>query len=333
MSISVNPIREHLDYVLRKFCKTEVWQDELKYQLAPFRCQGFCVAADTHFMLAIDEHTFPFSPTDYPEHDTPLVTKIYEMMRAMPDLEAYSVDDLEAVCNECAKLNEQENNDYANVIYLAPDAFSVKIIRRVILAARLLGASTIIVPAANEAGNMRFFSVVGSKANSCAHGIFMPIRPDNDYHLHSVQQSIFVEDTGDINLEAGMKFRADMEAAEEQARKEYEASKKVWRVQVVKSAWIPVQAVTAEEAMRLAQEHNSGVDDEMFEDSDVSVEACESYPMDDEDVAALQDDRDSNRQGILTSDGWKSWSAYYGEDDPEDEYHKSTTSVKVTFGK
>lgn len=331
MSNQTNPIQEHLDYVLRQFCRKEVWQDELKYQLEPFRCKDQCVAADNHVMLAIDPNVFPTLPC-YPEHNTILVDRFYTIMRSANNFEAYNVDDLEAICDECERLNNEAGEVNKHVIYLSPDAISVQIMRRVLKAARLLGASTIIVVAAEQACQMRMFSLCNRESASI-NGIFMPFSYEEKNKLHSVQQSIFGTDTACINIEAGMKFRADMEAAEEQRRKEYEASKKVWRVQVVKSAWIAVEAVTADDAMDLASKHTNSVDDDIFGDSDVEVEAVETYPMDDDDVDSMSENYNHKRQGILTDDGFIAWSKYYGEDDKNDEFHQDRTRVSVSFGK
>lgn len=332
-TITPSSIQEHLDYTLRQFCKDDVWQDEFKYQLAPFRCDNMCVATDSRVMVAIYQSLFPTRP-DYPEHNTSVVQRLYVTMGIVDDFEAYAVDDLESLCDECEKLNDKVKDDYKNVIYLAPDAISVKVMRRVILAARLMGATTIVVAAAKQANQMRMFSLCNSDGiGCCVYGIFMPLANDDKYNLHPVSQSIFGPETSNINLEAGMKFRADKEAAEEQARKEYEASKKVWRVQVVKSAWIAVEAVTAEDAMELASKHTYAIDDDIFDDSDVEVEAVETYPMDDDDVDSMSEEHYHKRQGILTDQGFISWSKYYGEDDENDEFHQDRTRVSVSFGK
>lgn len=331
MSNNTNPIQSHLDYTLRQFCAYDVFNDEFKYLLSPFTCDGYSVASNSHFLLAIDNTLFPTLP-GYPFHGSPLVTKLNKAIATAKEFEAYAVDDLETVCNECAELNTKAKDDYANAIYLVPDAFSVTVMRKVILAARLLGASSIFVPVTDKAGQCRYSCMQDLNGQNIAMGIFMPMLSD-DKHLHSVPQALTLPDTATIDLNAGMQFRIEKEAAEEQARKEHEAAKKVWRVQVVKVGCIAVEATTVEEAMSLAADHTGSVDDDVFEDSDVSVESAESYPMDDDDIEDMSESYTNKRQGILTEEGFIPWSKYYGEDDKDDEFHKDRTRVSVSFGK
>ena len=332
MSNNTNPIQSLLDYTLRQFCAYDVFNDEFKYQLAPFTCDGYSVASNSRVLLAIDNTLFPTLP-GYPFHGTPLVTKLNKAIATAKEFEAYAVDDLETVCNECAELNTKAKDDYANAIYLAPDAFSVNVMRQVILAARLLGASSIFVPVADQVGQQRYFLTQDLTGRNIAMGIFMPMLLDNQNHIRPVPQALTLPDTATIDLDAGMQFRIEKEAAEEQARKEHEAAKKVWRVQVVKVGCIAVEATTVEEAMSLAADHTGSVDDDVFEDSDVSVESAESYPMDDDDIEDMSSAYTNKRQGILTEEGFIPWSKYYGEDDKDDEFHKDRTRVSVSFGK
>ncbi len=71
---------------------------------------------------------------------------------------------------------------------------------------------------------------------------------------------------------------------------------KIFNVQVAQYAWMPVEADSPEEAMKLASRFtNEHITAEDFEDSEVSVVACETYP-------SGIDDYDSDER-IFTADG------------------------------
>lgn len=71
---------------------------------------------------------------------------------------------------------------------------------------------------------------------------------------------------------------------------------KIYNVQVAQYAWMAVEADSPEEAMKLASRFtDEHITDEDFEDSEVSVAACETYYGD-------IDDYDSDER-IFTADG------------------------------
>jgi len=64
-------------------------------------------------------------------------------------------------------------------------------------------------------------------------------------------------------------------------------SKGFYRVCMAKYGWIVVEAKNPSDAMRIAGEKRYEVDDEIFDDSDVEVDSCESYQT---DIDELEDD-------------------------------------------
>ena len=71
---------------------------------------------------------------------------------------------------------------------------------------------------------------------------------------------------------------------------------KIFNVQVVKYAWMAVEADSPGEAMELAKKYTDEyITDKDFEDSEVEVNACESYPSE-------IDDYDDGKQKIFTAD-------------------------------
>ena len=84
----------------------------------------------------------------------------------------------------------------------------------------------------------------------------------------------------------------------------------IYNVQVVKYAWMAVEADGPEEAMKLAKKFKDEyITDRDFDESEVSVNACESYPSE-------IDDYEGNDR-IFTVDGMKKAKEYEAELDAQ----------------
>jgi len=71
---------------------------------------------------------------------------------------------------------------------------------------------------------------------------------------------------------------------------------KIFNVQVVQYAWMAVEADSPSEAMELAKKYTDEyITEKDFEDSEVDVNACESYPSDIDDY--------EDGVNIFTADG------------------------------
>lgn len=211
------------------------------------------------------------------------------------------------------------------------------LLQNIIIAAQMLGSSSVSFVKTDKNDKPFGFRMYDDETIVAA-GVIMPAclidEFDSDIKILPLpfQSPIFACDS-QINHVKGVEYYNQFLEETRIAEEEYKNSKKVYLVQVVKSAWIPVEAVDPSSAMELAKRHTDGIDDNMFDESNIDIESCNAYPEDDDYVEDLSVQSPTMRQGILTDDGWISWSKYYGDDDPEDPFHKTTTRVSVTFGK
>lgn len=75
---------------------------------------------------------------------------------------------------------------------------------------------------------------------------------------------------------------------------------KIFNVQVAQYVWMPVEADSPEEAMKLASRFTDEyITPEDFEDSEVSVAACETYPSGIDDYES--DERIFTADGVMTN--------------------------------
>jgi len=60
--------------------------------------------------------------------------------------------------------------------------------------------------------------------------------------------------------------------------------KSIFHVTVAKYAWIYCEGENPQEAMNVAKKWANSVDDDAFDDSEIEVDSCETYPTDIEDI-------------------------------------------------
>jgi uncharacterized protein (UPF0212 family) len=82
---------------------------------------------------------------------------------------------------------------------------------------------------------------------------------------------------------------------------------KIYNVQVVRYAWIAVEAESENEAMSIAQnsELENYIDDDEFEESEIDVFACETYSNDINDMFLSDDDYVLTKDGAMTAEEYR----------------------------
>lgn len=82
---------------------------------------------------------------------------------------------------------------------------------------------------------------------------------------------------------------------------------KIYNVQVVRYAWIAVEADNENEAMGIAQnsELENYIDDDEFEESEIDVFACETYSNVIDDMFLSDDDYILTKDGAMTAEEYR----------------------------
>lgn len=82
---------------------------------------------------------------------------------------------------------------------------------------------------------------------------------------------------------------------------------KIYNVQVVRYAWIAVEAESENEAMGIAQnsELENYIDDDEFEESEIDVFACETYAQGIDDMFLSDDDYILTKDGAMTAEEYR----------------------------
>lgn len=82
---------------------------------------------------------------------------------------------------------------------------------------------------------------------------------------------------------------------------------KIYNVQVVRYAWIAVEAENENEAMGIAQnsELENYIDDEEFEESEIDVFACETHSNNTDDILLSDDDYILTKDGAMTAEEYR----------------------------
>lgn len=296
----------------------------------PFLWKNYTCATNSKLLIAINNDYVEIGASTACPEGYNLDSLLHEALNSPIDADRIiSIEDFNRACGLSSAIDTPDKETFLKVgkVMLRASLF-----HDIILAAQMSGASTISFIEATKSNQPVSFRLYEDDAIVAA-GVIMPccIGDDKVKILQLPYQSPIFPYHSQINLAAGEAFYNQYTSEQQQADEQYAASKKVYLVQVVKTAWVPVEAVDPRSAMDLAKEHTDGIDDDMFDNSEVEVEACNSYPEDDDDVDDFSEAHP--RQGILTDDGWISWSKYYNEDETEDEFHQTRTTVKVDFGK
>ena len=81
----------------------------------------------------------------------------------------------------------------------------------------------------------------------------------------------------------------------------------IYNVQVVRYAWIAVEAENESEAMGIAQnsELENYIDDDEFEDSEIDVYACETHSNGIDDMFLSDDDYILTKDGAMTAEKYR----------------------------
>ena len=81
----------------------------------------------------------------------------------------------------------------------------------------------------------------------------------------------------------------------------------IYSVQVVRYAWIAVEAENENEAMGIAQnsELENYIDDDEFEESEIDVFACETYARGIDDMFLSDDDYILTKDGAMTAEEYR----------------------------
>lgn len=81
----------------------------------------------------------------------------------------------------------------------------------------------------------------------------------------------------------------------------------IYNVQVVRNAWIAVEAENESEAMSIAQnvELENYIDDDEFEESEIDVFACETYSRGIDDMFLSDDDYILTKDGAMTAEEYR----------------------------
>ena len=81
----------------------------------------------------------------------------------------------------------------------------------------------------------------------------------------------------------------------------------LYNVQVVRYAWIAVEAESVNEAMGIAQnsELENYIDDNEFEESGIYVDACETYSNGIDDMFLSDDDYILTKDGAMTAEEYR----------------------------
>lgn len=291
----------------------------------PFCYDGFICATDSRTLFAIKQNLiadFGAASSTLPLDPTIIISSALDTSPFTKETIVFADDYLKLVNDH---LSYPTSSPAAQILLQLGNAcYRAFYFHNVFLAARLLGSSDVAFIIPDVPTTPLLFRLYNGTDISVV-GCIMPICVDDEDGFTILNLPAYTDQLSDIaaqiNITTGeAAYHAYIEQ-EQRDQKAYAESKKVYLVQVVKSAWIPVEAEDPQSAMELAKTHTGGIDDDMFDDSDIEVEACNSYPEDEDDVESLADSHPTDRQGILTVHGWISWSHYYGEDENNDEFH------------
>lgn len=307
MSKQNSTTEAHVKFTLEQFVL-----DDTPFETPCVYEDKFYVATDCSVCLILNKTYIDHAiggALDYPQwgEKSDKIETFVQHMAGVDEYDTYSCDELEIACAE------SESSKQLSGVCLAPNLFGPKKVRKMIMMARLLGASSVNISEKQDERNNGavYFRFFDDANHVIAGGLITPLIPTilDTCKRFSVTRSIPTFDEPIVSLPSGAAYMERLIAEREEAKRQNEPQKKVWNVTVMKVGFVAVEAVTEDQARQLVDDNY--INDRVFWESDVEIGPYCPQEMCDEEIGEAGDSDTYKREGILTEHGWQSWDDWY----------------------